>query len=61
MEESDSLSSISLTGEQIQTILEQANNSLCQIKTESLEGLGFFCLIPYLNSSQDAMANFIQF
>ena len=53
MKESDSLSSISLTGEQIQTILEQVNNSLCQIKTESLEGLGFFCLIPYLNSSQD--------
>ena len=53
MEESDSLSSISLTGEQIQTILEQVNNSLCQIKTESLEGLGFFCLIPSLNSSQD--------
>ena len=48
MEEFDSSSSISLKSEQTQKILEQATNSLCLIKTENLEGLGFFCLIPYL-------------
>ena len=47
MEESDSSSSISLTNEQTQTILEQANKGLCLIKTESSEGSGFFCLVPY--------------
>ena len=48
MEESDSSSSISLTSEQTQKILDQATNSLCLIKTENIEGYGFFCLIPYL-------------
>ena len=48
MEENDSSNSISLTSEQKQKILDQATNSLCLIKTENLEGLGFFCLIPYL-------------
>ena len=48
MEENDSSNSISLTSEQKQKILDQATNSLCLIKTENLEGLGFFCFIPYL-------------
>ena len=48
MEENNSSISISLTSEQKQKILDQAASSLCLIKTENLEGLGFFCLIPYL-------------
>ena len=48
MEENDSSNSISLTSEQKQKILDQAASSLCLIKTENLEGLGFFCFIPYL-------------
>ena len=56
MEENNSSISISLTSEQKQKILDQAASSLCLIKTENLEGLGFFCLIPYLQDksiSQD--------
>jgi len=53
MEESDFLSSISLTSEQTQKILDQATSCLCLIKNKNLEVLGFFCLIPYLSDKSD--------
>ena len=53
MEESDFLSSISLTSEQTQKILDQAVNCLCLIQNKNLEVLGFFCLIPYLYDKSD--------
>ena len=54
MEESDSSSSISLTIEQTQTILDQTTSNLCLIKTENIECYGFFCLIPYLQDKSDS-------
>ncbi len=54
MEESDSSSSISLTIEQTQTILDQTTSNLCLIKTENIECYGFFCLIPYLKDKSDS-------
>ena len=66
MEKYDFSSPISLTSEKTQNILEQAKNSLCLIKTENSEGLGFFCLIPFLQDksiskcSQDLDNNKLQ-